>query len=230
MCLLSNSIHFIGGYKRLGKNVEAHALLSEQVHHQLQQRVLQELELLHDRLRALPKLIRDRPENRIVRPLTDEEVSSVLSDGLIPKDTHTVAMIGFMGPDDASSRCLEERAVSKVFTITPHPPNQRLADPLDTLLPPLSVPLYHAENLFPSTNLNLRQWFEKLSDLQSYQKTTETSNKEPIATKEGVLSDPASIIFLLRNPHQLVECGINTAPLAIALWRMRLWNGAGWTI
>jgi hypothetical protein len=37
-------------------------------------------------------------------------------------------------------------------------------------------------------------------------------------------------IYLLRNPPEAISIGLETTFVAIALWRMRLWEGDGWTV
>lgn len=239
----TNLTRYTGGHRRIHKSAEAHALLAQQVEDQLQERILQELGLLLDKLKALPKVVRYGSSAETVRILAEPEYEHLRNEQIAPDDKDSLAIIAFPElPDVASSsKDSRENAPFAVLASSGVPaPSSKSPRPVPLqlnsheLLPSPLVPIYQADRLFPSSEnarrSSLLTRLEKLARLQST-----PQNPLPV-TRQGadsphtppLVDSSSGHAYLIRNPHGLVACGVDAAPLAIALWRMRLWNGEGW--
>jgi hypothetical protein len=110
--------------------------------------------------------------------------------------------------------------VSKTFEetlagVTPHPPHQ--------------IPIYHGPPLFPS-----RSQRASLGSLLSRLVLTEVSARHRSgvqglspAAQSGGADSKASHAFLIRANSDIAQRA-DVAPLAIALWRLRMYEGQGW--
>lgn len=236
-------MHCSGGHRRIHRSAEAHALLAQQVEDQLQERILQELELLLDKLKALPKLVRHRPSTEIVRVLADSEYEQLRNGQVALDGKDNLAIIALPEPLDATSPAtqiqentpfagLASSGAPAQSSKLPRPDLSQLDN--NNLLPSHMVPIYQVDRLCPSSD-NARQSslltsLEKLARLQSTPQNPHPATQQDADSPHAPIRIASSSghAYLIRNPHQLVSCGVDAAPLAIALWRMRLWNGEGW--
>lgn len=224
----------LGGQRRIHHTAEAHDLLVEQIEHQLRHRVVQELELLLSRYMALPKHLRTSKSSCLVRPLTKSELSDLKQHATLATDTETTAAIFFSQtpqPECLTSNQLLESLAFFVGPINNEAPTFRASSLTaeSNLLQPPRIPVYRARRLFPDHTQRdiVRSWLEKLSPRVSLRQPDE--NDVPVLNSDlGKDSTHLDTAYLIRNPRTMLESNIDTTSLAIALWRMRLWDGEGW--
>lgn len=225
---------------------------------QLQERLLQELELLSDkstsykgRRKRFQKQVLGLDDSApsdydraILKKLTDKEIAQFWDEGRIPDDPYALAYLNF-------GRYVAGRTPNDPpdpFKIPPFPrmaslqtlssdPTFSLPIPLGEHQPTLSphrVPIYSAPALFPdqSRRLLLERALERLffSEKRSLKLQPERTPTGPIGTYTSRLdaSLPDSGVYVLRNSPEALRIGLEATPAAIALWRMRLWDGEGW--
>jgi hypothetical protein len=219
-------------------------LLSLRIGYQLRLRVLQELELLTKRL-AMKAL--DDPAATVLRRLTRSEWKIVLRTGTIPyRDAVAVIVVPPVNKhpetkekpqasaqldvtdivqDDADSLTNSERPRPPLSVL--HPVSRDQSHPL---LPNAQTPLYHGLSLFPSRpqRAALHKALCGLLEVERRARSrvlpasgsSEHSEKSPRAHGDA----KGSHAFLLcSNQHTAKRA--DTVPLAIALWRLRMWEG-----
>jgi len=189
--------------------------------YQLQERVLQELELVFEKFVKLPQHLRSSSENHIVRGLDDSEMEDLTSRTF---RVDTLAVITFPVDSDV----LLEAPFSPIAQLLPAsatPILSSLGESHDDLLPPHRFPVYNSKLLFPDRSRRdaLRAWLEKICSLPNGLKR-DTAINQPGAADAGKMATA----FMIRNSRWTLERGVDMAPLAIALWRIRLWDGEGW--
>lgn len=213
-----------GGHRRIHRFAEAHGLLGDQVMYQLQERVLQELELVFEKY---ARLQRDSWPDHIVHQLSGHEVEDLTKQSRRALGEDTLAIITFPTDSDIPVDApLPPMALllSASATLTTMPMLSPLGEFHDDLLPPHRLPVYNGGRLFPDPSRRnaLRSWLEKLSAPAEAIKSKVTNQR---GTRDAAKTETA---FVIRNPRQLLECGVDMVPSAIALWRIRLWDGEGW--
>jgi hypothetical protein len=230
-----------------------HSLLGSHIGHLLRVRVLQELELLADRLQTRPQGSED---TTLIRRLTRAEWKSIKSTGVIPYE-NAIAVV--VVPPLNRNPITKMRPEASVNTISveqdgsndlPAPP--RPLPPLSTLhpivepsdyddlpdyLPSSKVPLYNGITLFPSrsqrTALHVR--LTRLLLVERRARYREHGRPESPETLESTEpkdrwargDQKASHAFLLCSDAKTARRA-DMAATAIALWRIRMWEGAGW--
>lgn len=227
----------VGYYKRLAPNLNIHGLLGDQIGHLLRLRVLQELELLADRLQTRPPL--SKGNSTLIRKLTREEWKSIKTTKIIPF-LNAIAVI--VAPPLNRNPITKARPSPTMDLLgqeesTPgrHPPpplsilrpvaqaDHSLCD-LDYFLPVSTIPLYNGLTLFPkkSQRAALHQRLTRL--LMVERRARYTSNTLQLKADK---KEKASHAFLLCSDER-TAMRADMAALAIALWRVRMWEGAGW--
>ncbi|KAG2013402.1 hypothetical protein CC2G_010319 [Coprinopsis cinerea AmutBmut pab1-1] len=241
-----------GKYRRHIKedNIKVSSQLSDHVAHLLRLRVLQELELVGDQLNSTA-----RGESPLVRRLTREELDSIKSTGVVPFK-NAVAILEVPAGETNPTFSVDWRAG---MTPLPPPieertPNDMPLAPLSTLmlgasdfrgssdqlspssqlLPSTRVPFYNALTAFPFSSqrvalrgllervLTLQTRQRKASDLQAFPKESGSETTRPT---EGTETSHA---FLLCADSENVKEG-DMASVAIALWRLRMFESGGWS-
>ncbi|KZT65990.1 hypothetical protein DAEQUDRAFT_798723 [Daedalea quercina L-15889] len=141
----------------------------------------------------------------------------------------------------------DTRPLPPVSTLMPTGSDWFEEDPLSLILPQSKVPLYNGLALFPSPeqraschklltellHLERRARLKERIRVTERQSQSEAASEElqpaPNATKRARGDEKGSHAFLLRsNAKTLLRA--DTVPLAIALWRIRLWEGEGWDL
>ncbi|KAG8953615.1 hypothetical protein FRC04_001819 [Tulasnella sp. 424] len=220
-----------GQLKRIHNSANLHPLLVHQISHQLRSRVLQELVLLDKRLGVLRRHRGFESSSNILRRLTPQECS------------------GFSGPSPSRSISLETSSSQKPLAIilcpqqpTPehvaenqlatlpiqidYPPPEPLLSPYELISfssspsAEVSLPLYHGSRIFrvSAEQTRLRLALDRVIDRDQQQKSPSRSD-----SKLAVELDGSSDAYLLQSPTDGAE--IDPVPLAISLWRLRLWEG-----
>lgn len=193
----------------------------------MQERVLQECELIIPKYWALPKNLRSSGSTTPVRTLSESELTSFLEHSTLLDDPATVAVIVFLEPslDEVFSSHASSEPVASFIDLQV-PPSLHTTSPRqyvnDDLLQPHRIPVYRASRILPDPVRReiLRTLLEKLCP-----KVTKTLNHVPGPSDPTA---PRETVFVIRNPLVLLEYNLDTTSLAVALWRLRLWEGEGW--
>ena len=224
--------------------------LPDYVSHLLRLRILQELELLAERLQACPQGAEESP---LLRRLTWDEFSALRA-GRPLEDPDAVAVL--VVPSLNQDPTTKTRPVPNASPLPPKlppievQPTARNGDPLPlstmcyAVLPkdyegspdvitPMKVPLYNGVALFPSKPQRAAL-HERLCKVllverrarwrQRCVSTSEPGDGRPATRRPKKRPSPA---FLLRSGAETV-LRADTVPLAIALWRLRMWEGDSW--
>ncbi|KAF8311150.1 hypothetical protein DL93DRAFT_2169202 [Clavulina sp. PMI_390] len=192
-----------GTHRRIHPSVEVHSLISEQIQTQLERRLVQECELLLGQYLALPRELRAVESSPLVRALTDAELEQLDKGPQFLNEPAPVAVVNF-SPSEAS------QAVATFMPLAPSPPPE--FDLHDSILSPHEVPIYRTDRFIsPETRSTVQEALQSL-----------TGSPSPSSTS------PVPQAFLIRSPTALWDHKIYAAPIAIALWRLRLWHGEGW--
>lgn len=205
----------------------------------LRVRVLQELEVLADRLKTAP---RESATTTILRRLTRPEWIELRKTETIPwSGAACVLVVPPLNRDPGS----KERPVPHSNSLPPEDPlmdSKRLPalPPLATFhntagtsndkllpflrvhhLPKAKVPLYNGLSLFPSRSQRAAL-HEKLCEVLNVERKARSK-----ANIKSDRKEKASHAFVLFSNERTITRA-DTVPLAIALWRVRMWEGCGW--
>ncbi|KAG1780133.1 hypothetical protein EV702DRAFT_761806 [Suillus placidus] len=230
--------------RKISQNLTVPPLLSVRIGYQLRLRVLQELELLTKRLAASPL---DDPAATVLRRLTRSEWNVVRQTNSIPHKDAVALMVvppvnqnpetkekprpsaqlditdivqAEINNSETSSRCLPPLSILHPVT------DDDLGSPL---LPNAQAPLYHGLSLFPARpqRAALHKALCKLLEAERRARSralpaSGSSGHEKSLRVHG--DAKGSHAFLLRsNQHTAKRADV--VPLAIALWRLRMWEG-----
>ncbi|KAF8504216.1 hypothetical protein JB92DRAFT_2738255 [Gautieria morchelliformis] len=223
-------------YKRIPapSKLQVHSLLATQIGHQLRLKVLQELELLAESLRCAPQESR---ENTILRRLTRTEWVEVKTTGRISQSGAVAVLV----VPPINKRTLYESHKAQSSRVLPTlPPLSILHQgqvPESTYtgsLPTQQVPYYNGLSLFPSACLRLRLYKALQMVLLVERRArwrqnipSQVSNCSPSYSNNKSRGEKSSHAYLLRSDRNTVR-RTDSARLAIALWRIRMWEGQGW--
>jgi hypothetical protein len=231
--------------------------LPDYVSHLLRLRILQELELLIGQLQARPQGAEEAPllrrltrkEFSAVRagePLQDEDAVAVLVVPPLNRDPITKTRpVPNMSPlpeppsdSDGQQQQQQQRPtahngdpipLSVMCSVVSQTDHRDLPD----VITPVKVPLYNGVALFPSKGQRAAL-HERLCKLLMIERRARQRQRDTISTESGDiqpvtrrLNDEASPAFLLRSSAETV-LRADTVPLAIALWRLRMWEGDSW--
>ena len=226
--------------------------LPDYISHLLRLRILQELELLAERLQACPQGAEKSP---LLRRLTWDEFSAVRA-GKPLEDPDAVAVL--VVPEFNRDPITKTRPIPDTSPLPPKLPSMekvqpmtRNGDPLPLstmcyavspkdyegspdVITPMKVPLYNGVALFPSKPQRAAL-HERLCKLLMVERRARWRQHGPVSTSKSVEGRPAtrrpnkvpSPAFLLRSGAETV-LRADTVPLAIALWRLRMWEGDSW--
>ncbi|KAH9045175.1 hypothetical protein EDB85DRAFT_2070079 [Lactarius pseudohatsudake] len=233
-------------YRRVLSAIGQFSSLPEYIGHMLRLRILQELELLAARLQARPQCAVDSP---LLRRLTWKELSAIRA-GKPVQDGDAVAILVVppLNRDPATMKRPLPNASPLPELLSEHPTTtttlKRVPLPLSTmcralspedhqgfpdLVTPMKVPLYNGVSLFPSRTQRaaLHEWLCKLLMIE---RRARWRQHGPASTSELDISRSAN---RLASPAFLLLSGAgtvlraDTVPLAIALWRLRMWEDDG---
>lgn len=211
-----------------------HPLIIQHVSHALRVRVLQELQILARQLRRA-----QTKSPPLVRRLTREELDDIRSSGVVRlKDAVAIVVVPPVNrdpetgerpqPNWTSSPTKEDleppRRTSQSFPLSvlyPTSQGETFSDPLQ-LLPSSCVPLYNGVPLFPSRTQRAAL-YAALNRVLRAEHTAGLTDGEILASQDVVGSKKTSHAFLISSSEQTLFRG-DTVPLAIALWRLRMWE------
>lgn len=244
-----------GYYKRFSPNLSMHSRLKEHIGHVLRVRVLQELELLAEHLQANPQGVED---TTLIRKLTRAEWHSVRSTGIIPYENavalvvvpplnrNPVTKVRPAPSDRADSPAqdlpmeegsLPSRSLPPISILHPVIEPSLHEDVLPDYLPSSKVPLYNGLSLFPSQpqRAALHARLSALLSVERQARYREHGRPGQVAAEtETEAGDKwargdkkASHAFLLCADEKTAKRA-DMAAVAIALWRVRIWEGVGW--
>ncbi|KAH9173456.1 hypothetical protein EDB89DRAFT_1850202 [Lactarius sanguifluus] len=231
-------------YRRVLSTIGQFSSLPEYIGHLLRLRILQELELLTERLQARPQSAADSP---LLRRLTWKELSAIRA-GKPVQDADAVAILVVppLNRDPATKKRPLPSASPLPEPLSEHPTTalKRVPLPLSTmcralspedyqgfpdLVTPMKVPLYNGVSLFPSRTRRaaLHEWLCKLLMIERRgrwrQHGSVSTSELDNSRSANRLASPA---FLLLSGAETV-LRADTVPLAIALWRLRMWEDDG---
>ena len=222
--------------------------LPEYISHLLRLRILQELELLAERLQARPQGAAESP---LLRRLTWKELSAIRA-GKPVQDGDAVAIL--IVPPLNRDPATKKRPLPNASPLPEPLPEQpttfkRDPPPLSTMchalssedyqgfpdvVTPMKVPLYNGVTLFPSKTQRaaLHEWLCKLLMIERRARWRQhgPASTSELDTNRSVPHHPrrpASPAFLLLSGTETV-LRADTVPLAIALWRLRMWEDGSW--
>lgn len=235
----------------MSAGVKLPSSLPDYVSHLLRLRILQELELLAERLQARPQ---GAEESTLLRRLTWDEFSAVRT-GSPLEDPDAVAIL--VVPEFNRDPITKTRPVPNISPFPPDLPSTevqpitRNGDPLPLstmcyaaspkdyegspdVVTPMKVPLYNGVALFP-LKPQRAALHERLCKVLMVERRARWRQHGPVSTSESGDGRPAtrrptkvpSPAFLLRSGAETV-LRADTVPLAIALWRLRMWEGDNW--
>lgn len=228
VCLLTER----AAYKRVGHFLFVHALFAEQTAHLLRLRVLQELELLADKMESLLGKPRAVYNSKIIRRLTLREWKSIHETGVIPfPDAVAVLVVPPLNRDPITK--LRPEGSMSAAPLVQHERPTPLLPPLSTLHPTTSqarVPYYNGISLFPAREQRAALHALLLRLLTIERKTRHRFSFSPgtrKATDKDDDSHKPSHAFLLCSNAEIIKRA-DVAAVAIALWRVRMFEGGGW--
>lgn len=240
----------------MSAEVKLSSSLPDYISHLLRLRILQELELLAERLQACPQGAEESP---LLRRLTRNEFSAIRAgEPLEDPDAVAVLAVPSLNRDPAT----KTRPVPDTSPLPPKMsymevhPMARNGDPLPLstmfcavspnavslkdhegspdVITPMKVPLYNGVALFPSKPQRAAL-HERLCKVLMVERRARWRQHGPISTTDSGGGRPTmrrpnevwSPAFLLRSGAETV-LRADSVPLAIALWRLRMWEGDSW--
>ncbi|KDQ29152.1 hypothetical protein PLEOSDRAFT_1063918 [Pleurotus ostreatus PC15] len=219
-------------YRQILPKVPVHSLLIPQIEHLLRVRILQEFALLSERLQSNP---RTAYSPMVLRRLTRKEWESMKTSGTVAwPDAVAIIVIPPVNRDPLTKKrpepsmypppadVLADCASSSKHPISILYPVQRdVATPLD--ISQLEVPLYNGVPLFPNPGQRaaLHQYLTAILN-------SETRRPSRSGELDGIGADdkPSHAFLLVSNAETCKRADV--AATAMALWRFRMFYGAGW--
>jgi hypothetical protein len=220
---------------KVARKTLIHPRLKEQIGHLLRLRILQELEILARRVRPKAK----ECHTPIIRRLTRAEWKAFQKGGTIPNPGAIAVLVAPPvkksllkgGAPDASPNPTEEIRASTIST-KPAPPLSVLhpASTQDSLemsgLAPHKISLYNSISLFPSPTQRaaFHQRLCAILKEDTITRWNQIDRPEPRDKSQPNKDEmKSSHAFLVYSDGSTVKRA-DTVPLAIALWRLRMWE------
>lgn len=230
-----------GGFKRISPHVTYPSRLPDYIAHLLRLRVLQEFELLAERLEYRVKTFKKQKaySNVILRRLTRDEWGLMRSSGFIPYQNALAVLIVPPVNKDVVTRTRPKGSMSAAPTegddytklaTRPLSVLMPVSQNVDTELAPQAVvPLYNGTTAFPDRfqRSALYSILVRILVAERFEKKQLRSAGVPSPRNEGVESSKASHAFLLCSNEDTGKRG-DVAGIARALWRLRMFEGEGW--
>ncbi|TCD66937.1 hypothetical protein EIP91_000715 [Steccherinum ochraceum] len=239
-----------GSYRRYSSHALLHGKMKEQISHLLRLRVIQELNLLADRVRCNPQGADTRP---VLRRLTRAEFTQVRTTGHVPYPSAVALLIVpplnkdpttkirptpnyTRLPDSEAAHSIPRRPSHSLASLYPTSTTGSKINYAGTLvgLPPPRVPLYNGVPLFPSRpqraalhaalngvlSAERRSRFRQRPHVGEHLAATDDAEGQTAVEADR----KASHAYLLCSDSETLARA-DSVPLAIALWRLRLWEG-----
>ncbi|KAF7790885.1 hypothetical protein EIP86_001843 [Pleurotus ostreatoroseus] len=237
-------------------NIVIHSRLAEQIGHLLRIRVLQEIEILADRLQCRPTDAQDHP---VLRRLSRAEWSDVRNTGVIPYEGAIALLVvpplnknpvtkqrttpSFSSTPPGETDKISAKPLPPLCVLHPTSTEGRIDEDTDSpaVLPNAAVPLYNGLSLFPSrpqraalhAALNKLLFVERRARWREHGRpdsdenpSTSVGDTRPQKADKWARGDQkASHAYLLCADSESV-LRADAVPVAIALWRIRMWEGA----
>lgn len=211
--------------------LHVHSLLAAQIGHQLRLKVLQELELLAESLRCTPQ---GSCENTVLRRLRRAEWTEIKTAGRISQSGAVAVLVV---PPINRRTLNESQNTPSSLTLPSLPPLSVLHEAEvhthTSSLPTRRVPLYNGLSLLPSAPFRSRL-YKALQNALLIERRARWRQKGPPGRPDSLPSDhndksseKSSHAYLLRSDCSTIRRA-DSVPLAIALWRIRMWEGQGW--
>lgn len=229
-----------GAYKRMSPELSLYSHLEHQIAHLLRLRILQEFELLTERLEYAVKHRRNLGTSTVVRRLTYEEWGSMRSTGSLPCQNALAVLIV---PPPNRNGLTKERPKGSLSALPPTdehtlknpPPTSTLLsasedssiEEISDVLPQLRIPLYNSISAFPSRSQRaaLHAFLLRILTAERFVKTFYAKKKKNSHIIKP--SNKPSHAFLLCGDENTVHRG-DSAAVALALWRLRMYDSVGW--
>ena len=222
------------------RKISVHALLAEQVAHLLRVRVLQELELLGDRMDHFVGQV--KVDTRILRRLTREEWNAIRETGVIPYPSAlAVLVVPPLQRDPVTKKRPEPSlSTSPIFEDNPATPVKPPL-PMSTLhsqsmdhpdiplgcdvLPQGRIPLYNCVTLYPlrPQRAALYNLLTRLLHIERKSNHSIPVTHKAVNKSKSLQATRASHAFLLSSDAETIQRG-DAAAVAIALWRLRMFE------
>ena len=238
-------VHRTGTYKKPINSITVHSLLEQQISTQLRVRVLQELEMLALKLKAAP---RGSCEDAVIRRLTRSEFNAMKSTGQVPwEGAACILIVPPVNKDPVTKQrpepIYDDRPpeIPKVNdeTTRPLPPLPPLSvlhptqdpcyeEPLEFLrdvhLPQARVPVYTGLSLFPD-RAQRSALHKRLCEALDVEGKVRWKRRK-LGDEQRRDDKPSHAFVIFSSSKTVVRA--DTVPLAIALWRIGMWEGGGW--
>jgi hypothetical protein len=232
-------------YKRIGHHLSVHAHFAEHIAHLLRVRVLQELELLGDKMESLLGRPGALYRSRIIWRLTRHEFKSIRASGVIPyPNALAVLVVPPLNRDPVSKtrpegsmsasplvECEQPTPVNPPLPLSTLHPTTTLETVNDNILPQARIPFYNGVSLFPARpqRAALHDLLCRLLDIQKRSRYRAHPSPElpNSADKVDDRDKKPSHAFLLCCDAEISRRA-DVAAVAIALWRVRMFEGGGW--
>ncbi|KAG1820318.1 uncharacterized protein BJ212DRAFT_1567544 [Suillus subaureus] len=218
--------------RKISQNLTVAPLLSVRIGYQLRLRVLQELELLTKRLAA--------------SPLDDSEAAVRQTNSIPHKDAVALIVVPPVNRNPETkekpqpSAQLDIADIVQIDTDSSETSSRRLPplsiihpitdeDPGSPLLPNAQAPLYHGLSLFPARpqRAALHKALCKLLEVERRSRScalsASGSSKHEKSSRVRGDAKGSHAFLLCSNQHTTKRADV--VPLAVALWRLRMWEG-----
>jgi len=234
-----------GSFKRISPHVTYSPRLPDYIAHLLRLRVLQDFELLAERLEYRVKNLKQPKvlSSVILRRLTRAEWGLMRSSGFIPYQNALAVLIVPPVNKDIVTRSRPEGSMSVAPTEVDNR-TKPATRPLSVLMPASQkvenglvsqlvsspvVPLYHGATAFPNRSQRsaLYSVLVRILVSERLMKKRLRGASASSPSNEGVESSKASHAFLLCSDENTGMRG-DVAGVARALWRLRMFEGEGW--
>jgi len=200
-------------------SLKAHLKIPEQLEYLLHRRLIQELELLRDRLEAAPHQTAN-PGEWVIRALSLDELHSITTDksGALPGVAAIISFKEAVGNASAS-----ETDGSPIFSV--HQIKDR-----SSVFFGRSLPLYDASRfLAADARQQVQALLKEILRIENRAHRKFLNKKSfPRSNLQLSCDEETPVGYLLRSTSQTLH-RVDTVPVCIALWRLQLWNGQGWS-
>jgi len=233
-----------GNLKRMAGKMVLSPSLPEYIAHLLRLRVLQELELLTERLEYSMRCGKNLGYPAVIlRRLSYDEWGLLKSNGTIPYPNAVAILVV---PQPNRHPITKERPAPSMSTSPPddeefpeaRPPLSELIPNSDMsphdetgILPRLEIPLYNSITAFPSRSQRaaLFQFLTRILAAERFLKRLKNYVRSDIRESENgkPSSRKGSHAFVLCSDSCTIRRG-DSAAVALALWRLRMYEADGW--
>lgn len=234
----------------LNANLPADSLLAQHVGSVLRTRVIQELEILGEQLRCRPVHSQEVP---VLRRLRRSELRQIKQDGILSLEGAIAVIIIPPLNKNPASKERPEPSTSAPPTISSsrdgtktnkypiaelypveHQQNSWAEGDSLTSMTSAKVPLYNGVSLFPESSQRAA-FYQVLQNIMRIEKQARHRQSSSTTKCSGTASHndvdredrKESHAYVLYSTSATLERA-DSVPLAIALWRLRMWEGGGW--